>query len=118
MCVREGQESHLPGLCPGVSHAVAGTYGLSASFTALLLLRGQTLGAVTWFLTQPVQAPGRVVKGEYLDPDGGTATFEELFSLGCQDRLVDAPCGAALGVRRVALGCSCFQSQIHGLVAV
>lgn len=95
----------------------AGTGSLPA-FTALLLLRGQTLGAATWFLTQPVQVPGRVVKGEYLDPDGGAATFEELFSFGCQDCLVDAPCGAALGVCCMALGCSCFQSQIHGLVAV
>lgn len=78
--------------------------GLSA-FTVLLLLRGQTLGAMTWFWTQPVKVPGRVVRGDYLDPDGGATAFEELFSLGYQDRLVNAPCGAALSISRVALSC-------------
>lgn len=69
-------------------------------------------------MTQPTQAPERVVRGDYLDPDGGAAAFEELFSLGDQDSLVAAPCGAALSVGCVALSCSCFQSQIHCLVAV
>lgn len=60
----------------------------------------------------------RVVRGDYLDPDGGAAAFEELFSLGHQDGLVTGPRGATLRVSGMALSCSCFQSQIHGLVAV
>lgn len=60
----------------------------------------------------------RVVRGDYLDPDGGTAAFEQFFSLGRQDRLVAGPRGAALSVSGMALSGSCLQGQIQGLVAV
>lgn len=59
-----------------------------------------------------------MVRGDYLDPDGGAAALEELLSLGHQDGLVTGPRGAALRLSGMALSRSCFQSQIHGLVAV
>lgn len=59
-----------------------------------------------------------MVRGDYLDPDGGAAALEELFSLGRQDGLVIGPHGATLHVSGMALSRSCFQSQIHGFVAV